>query len=173
MVHDPSDGVGSDCMLTDVTGTARGNADACFSHSGNDVGAMGALLPHLNTGIFDGITTWSLIGEIAPATGAGTASGTWSVPATGDGIVLSVKSSPEFRAYYLQGGVSETGGTWSVKDAQDLSHLTLAVYAQNVGCPVEDPTCNPASVPEPGTVLLFGTGLAGLGFWRWKSAKKS
>ena len=23
-------------------------------------------------------------------------------------------------------------------------------------------------IPEPSTVLLFGTGLAGLGLWRWK-----
>jgi len=28
-------------------------------------------------------------------------------------------------------------------------------------------------IPEPATVLLFGSGLAGLGLWRWKTAKKA
>ncbi len=30
----------------------------------------------------------------------------------------------------------------------------------------------PAALPEPGTVFLFGSGLAALGLWRWKTAKK-
>ena len=28
-------------------------------------------------------------------------------------------------------------------------------------------------IPEPSTVLLFGSGLAGLGLWRWKTAKRT
>lgn len=33
------------------------------------------------------------------------------------------------------------------------------------------PGPNPMTTPEPGTVFLFGTGLAGLGLWRWRNKK--
>ncbi|MFQ5589008.1 MAG: PEP-CTERM sorting domain-containing protein [Nitrospiria bacterium] len=29
-----------------------------------------------------------------------------------------------------------------------------------------------APVPEPGTIILMGSGLAGLGFWRWRRSEK-
>lgn len=32
-------------------------------------------------------------------------------------------------------------------------------------------TASPVTTPEPGTILLLGSGLAGLGLWRWKEGK--
>ena len=42
-------------------------------------------------------------------------------------------------------------------------------------CSPNDPTCGPGGnpVPEPGTIFLMGSGLAGLGFWRWKKGTKT
>ena len=48
----------------------------------------------------------------------------------------------------------------------DLGSFT---FAGNGNCGPNDPSCT--STPEPGTVLLLGTGLAGLGIWRWKTKK--
>ena len=55
----------------------------------------------------------------------------------------------------------------------DVQQVRLGLTDNTSGCPSSDPLCDPASVPEPGTVLLFGTGLAGLGLWRWKRVKKA
>ncbi len=49
----------------------------------------------------------------------------------------------------------------------DISHV--AIYTKEGGG--EDPPAG-GEVPEPGTVLLFGTGLAGLGYWRLRSSKR-
>ena len=38
-------------------------------------------------------------------------------------------------------------------------------------CEPDDPICNPGGdpIPEPSTVVLFGSGMAGMGLWRWRN----
>ncbi len=48
-----------------------------------------------------------------------------------------------------------------------ISHVGIYTKDGNGGGPPGG-----GEVPEPGTVLLFGTGLAGLGYWRLRSSKR-
>lgn len=45
---------------------------------------------------------------------------------------------------------------------------SLTFSTGDVGTGIDNITFS--TVPEPGTVLLFGSGLAGLGLWRWKKS---
>jgi hypothetical protein len=46
---------------------------------------------------------------------------------------------------------------------------SLTFSTGDVGTGIDNITFS--TVPEPGTVLLFGSGLAGLGLWRWRKGK--
>ncbi len=53
-----------------------------------------------------------------------------------------------------------TIGLWPNKGS--ISHVSIFTGDRNIP---------PGQVPEPGTIFLLGSGLVGVGFWRWKTKK--
>ncbi len=85
-------------------------------------------------------------------------------------VVISFKAAKDF-SLYLWDPLNDPGlidwstsGTATNRNGgvQGLSHVS--VYWMESDVP-------PQQTPEPGTIFLMGSGLAGLGFWRWKSKK--
>ncbi len=97
-------------------------------------------------------------------------SGDWSIP--GFASFITVKSANSFNVFAVS-PASQTG-SWNTNDIlnspnpnsgrrpsqQALSHISYWSASQQ-----------PVSTPEPGTLFLMGSGLAGLGLWRWKTKK--
>ncbi len=188
------------CMDGTVTADGRGNFDACIGAFDGNEGAMdgAVLLSEINTGVFGGITNWTFDAKYDvdsnaidaglntlnfDITGSGS-SGTWSItPETDIPLVLSLKSSTHWSAYYFEGGILTSGGTWNTNGVslnkkgipQGLSHGTISFFTiDGGGCQPGDPGCGgTTATPEPGTMFLMGSGLAGLSFWRWKKGAKS
>ena len=96
-------------------------------------------------------------------------SGTWSSLSYYIDFVV-VKAGKEYliQDYLnLPGGGSATSGMWSTFGLENnngnqlaISHVTF--YAKTDGL---------SAIPEPSTMLLLGSGLAGLIWYRWKKAQ--
>jgi len=178
-------------MLSQVTASGLATpADSCNARITNPVNDTLGSDPSnfaVNTLSIGGMSDWEFIAKDdsgGPLTvrGVNTDNGSWSVDAgTLDGatdFLIVLKDGNQGWGGWMFNNVQDSstvggfadvmGGNWSMAPAfvnngnpKDLSHLTL--YAKG-DVPI-------SAVPAPATVLLFGSGLVGLGLWRWKTVK--
>ena len=64
---------------------------------------------------------------------------------------------------------------WNLEVAESISNdgMTIAGFGTNPSGNIEAWVANINPIPEPSTMLLFGTGLAGLMAWRYRKGVKS
>jgi len=150
-----------------VSGGVTGSIDCQDAVEGNDFPAPDTV----NDEEFFGFTDWEYLAkqniggafegstdydwDVTPTTASQT--GEWSfnssVWGSFEDVMIVVKAGNAFSGYLLDNTTWPVSGDWDTGD-KDLSHLTL--YARGEG------SGPPAPVPEPTTMLLFGTGLLGL-----------
>ena len=73
---------------------------------------------------------------------------------------------PQFSSgvFFLDPGIYDISGTTVVFSPGVSSNINTGVAAIRV-----DTVTASAPIPEPGTMLLLGSGLLGFGFWRWST----
>lgn len=154
------------------------NLDPCTAgctqsgpHAGNDDAAgVSALLPFTVTQLFKSDPPGDNGNGVIVNVDSDQYSGGWSSLVTIAAVV--VKAGPNFLIQDYTNGTGvggAMGGIWSTSPLvvgqnnrqPGVSHVTF--FTTNGGPPTQ--------TPEPGTLFLMGSGLAGLGLWRWKTKK--
>lgn len=88
-------------------------------------------------------------------------SGTWTIP--GFASFITVKAANSFNVFAVNGMT----GSWDTTNIINNGNQQPGVsHISYWGAPTAG-----VATPEPGTAFLLGSGLAGLGFWRWKTKK--
>ena len=98
---------------------------------------------------------------VDPIPNGGSSQGTWSIDGWNsfEDLMIVLKAENGYIGYQLAS--QEISGTWNTGDINNKGLSHLSIYGKG-----EVPT------PEPATILLFGTGIAGLAGTRLRKRKK-
>ena len=94
-------------------------------------------------------------------------SGTYYASLTSGGTTLDLGNSFDFGFYFGSG--SNIYNTYELLMTGSDSYM---LTGSNTNMTVYVHDANPAPVPEPSTLLLLGTGLVGVGVYRWRRMRK-
>jgi len=159
-------GGGLDCRY-DVGDVLFGGLVAANAGGGDPEATVQAAIQIANGGVFTDIT---LLGKSDGGYGNSVSgqSGTWTIPDFASFITVKAANSVNV---FAVNPASKTG-VWDtlnlITNGGQQANVSHISYWSGPGSVPPG-----GQVPEPASVLLFGSGLAGLGLWRWKTAKKA
>ncbi len=159
------DGLGFDCRV-DQGDILFGGVDTNPPNPGglDNEENVEAAIQSANGGTFIDLT---LLGKSDEGYGdpVNGASGTWSIPDFA--AFITVKAANSFNMFEIN--PASTTGNWDTLDLlnnggqqADVSHISYW------GADDDGGVIPSGEVPEPSTVLLLGSGLVGLGLWKWR-----